>query len=446
VANRRKGLFRLLRKDDGSHLVEAIVGMLVLSVVVMGFAGAMSSSMSLVGHSRQRSSGSSVAVEKLERIRSYPYAQVAIDASDPANIPLPSHSTDTTHPNNKVSVDGTQYQYGESPSEVEPIFYDGVGSVPHIEDPVDIDGTEFRVFQYVTWHLQPSVKRVVVVVQWKFPVRTGTAHQVVQSTFVTDGTITLVNPTPTPTGATPTPGPSLTPGPTSTPAPSCNGNNPPAGSMTVLSTDFTNSTTVQLSLLAGSDDCLDVMAKLTNQGPAVSPRIWTDVILMCTKQCPPDSVRPGAGFGNPNANPPVPATVGWTVPSGDGTKTFYLKFTDGKPNDSPIYSKTIVLDQTNPSTPTNFGSTCTTSGSDRIVNMTWTSSTDTNLVGHRVYRSVENGPFNPLPAVTGNSINDTTKKSLTSVRYYVVGYDKAGNESVPTSATLTFNKNSCTAT
>ena len=38
--------------------------------------------------------------------------------------------------------------------------------------------------------------------------------------------------------------------------------------------------------------------------------------------------------------------------------------------------------------------------------------------------------------------SDTTKKSLDSARYYVVAYDKAGNESIATPI-IAFTKNQC---
>lgn len=49
---------------------------------------------------------------------------------------------------------------------------------------------------------------------------------------------------------------------------------------------------------------------------------------------------------------PYATTKSWTIPSGDGTKTVYIKFKDSQENESEAYSDTIILDTTPTPTPT----------------------------------------------------------------------------------------------
>lgn len=435
---------RRLRDDRGSQLIEVAVGVSVMAVAVISVVGAMGSGMQLVGHSRQRSAGSSVAVEKLERMRNLPFDEVALLAGDPAH-PMPVHNADPGHPNNKVSVDGLYYRVEDGTPADEELVMEPTGGLWHEEDPLDIGGTEFRVLQYVTWQQEPSVKRIIVVVHWKFPVATGQAHQVTQSTLVTDGTVTVPDPTPTPA---PTPGPasSGTPAPSAPPPsapPDCNGASVPRGALELLSgsggaeVGYTSSSSVQVQITATHNDCLDVMAELSNTGPD-GP--WTPVVLICTKQCGQSPPRTGMGAASP-------ATVAWTIAGGDGPRTIHLRLIDGAKQPSPTgpdYTRTITLDESIPTPPPGSfqQSACEITGTSRTITFTWTASSDANFRGHRLYRSIESGSFTSVGTVAGSTITDTEQKGYNSVRYYVVGYDKAGNES-DDSNVLSYSKNSC---
>jgi fibronectin type 3 domain-containing protein len=76
------------------------------------------------------------------------------------------------------------------------------------------------------------------------------------------------------------------------------------------------------------------------------------------------------------------------------------------------------------------------------VNLAWGVSNDTNFRGYRVYRSTDGVTWGALGTTSSASYSDTHKKNLDSVRYYVVGYDKAGNESNATNL-VTLSKNQC---
>jgi hypothetical protein len=82
------------------------------------------------------------------------------------------------------------------------------------------------------------------------------------------------------------------------------------------------------------------------------------------------------------------------------------------------------------------------SSSQRTVTLSWGTSTDTNFLGYRTYKSVNGGAWTAIATTSTQTTSDTDKKSLDSVSYRVVGYDKAGNESTPTNV-ISLSKNKC---
>ena len=77
------------------------------------------------------------------------------------------------------------------------------------------------------------------------------------------------------------------------------------------------------------------------------------------------------------------------------------------------------------------------------MNLSWGISSDTNFRGYRIYRSTDGVTWSVFKQVAITTASDNTlKKSLDSVRYYVVAYDKAGNESNATN-TIALSKNQC---
>jgi hypothetical protein len=128
----------------------------------------------------------------------------------------------------------------------------------------------------------------------------------------------------------------------------------------------------------------------------------------------------------------------WTLLSGDGTKTVWVRYADGR-NNLSVASAQIRLDTAKPSTPGSF--TLTSPANRTSVRLTWTASSDSSpgvLVGYRVYRQIGSGPFaNRAPSraapCSSNpcSWEESVDKRVT-YSYYVVAYDAAGNESAPT--------------
>lgn len=408
-----------LPADDGISIVELAVAMLILAVAVIGVLGSMGSSLSLVGESRQRSSATAIAQERLERAHNVPYTRLALDSQ-------PVYSSDPTNPDNALTTDGTSYNVNSTP---EPVVVDTTnGAIKHIDDPVQVGATQFSIYQYVTWHDDPQIpstqcptgtgtycdyKRVVVVVIWKFPVHAGVGHSVTESTFIGPGGVVVPAATAAPTASpSPSPSPSPTPSPTPTPtsAPTA------CGTMQLLSgtgaqQGYTNSTNVQVQLTS-SNGCTSVA--LSNDG--------THFTSVATS---------------------FPATVTWSVPAGDGTKTVYAQFvTNG--SSTVTGSSTIVLDQTKPTQPTGLvTSSCSISSqtNTRTATVTWNASSDAHLVGYRLYKQTNSGAFAQVTTTTALYATDTSSKA-DAVGYYVTAYDAAGNES-PASSTLNYKKNGC---
>jgi Tfp pilus assembly protein PilV len=411
---------RLLGADErGSHLVEVAVAALVMSVAVIGVIGSMGSGMQLVGHARQRSSASAVAQERLERARSIPYERVA-------TYEQPTHNSDPDHPDNRVSTDNASYLVEDGPTE--PLIVDTVdGALKHLDDPFTLGNTEFSVHQYVTWVDDATIagtqdyKRVIAIVTWKFPVQSGSTRRVFFSTFVSDGTVSVPTPSPVPSPtAGPTPTPSAPP-PTADPG-SCPGDtSPPVGTFELLSgagaeQGYTNATTVQVGLTA-TDPCADIVAELSNDGSNFTP---TATVLSGE-----------------------PTSITWTIPGVDGSKTVHARFRDGAGNTSSPMTDELILDETKPTTPGDLREVnCSLSGPDRTVTLTWNGASDTNFLGYRLYRSIEQAAYQAVATTGTVSASDTTRKNLNSVQYVVRSYDQAGNESEDSNA-LSFSKSSC---
>lgn len=460
-----------LRDEDGVSLIEVMVACVVLSVGVLSVVGAMGSGMSLVGHSRQRTAGAGVAQERLERARNIAYEDLALNED-------PAHSTVTGHPDNNVienaveppdaTVFDDEYRLSDgacaTPPCEEPLIIDKAnGGLRHLDDPFTLAQTEFTVHQFVTWVDDPDsgvtgphdYKRVTVVVTWKFPVHSGPKNAVVESTFVTDGTIDLPTPSPTtaPTASSPPPdaggeigvGAMVGPldGPLSTPS---NGTGPCTGDTTppVLSPmpqllsgseGYLNSTSVQVRVKAHDLECFPLTLYMANKPSRAN----------CTEAAGYVEVQQLDG-GTVGGDPPA-AIASWTIPSGDGVKAVCVAVRN-KRNDvtlarSDAWGINVKLDQTPPMTPANFRQhACEISGTDRIATFAWDAATDTNFNGYRLYRSLEAAQYVAIAQTTGTTLTDTSPKNYASVRYVVRAYDKAGNESAD-SAVISYSKNQC---
>src|SRR5262249_25854829 len=210
-----------------------------------------------------------IANGRLEHLRDIPYADLALNTS-------PSHNTNTTNPDYKVSNDGTQFDPGTGTNE--DLDLDATnGQVPHIESPVAVGPIVYSVYQYVTWVDDPvggstthDYKRVTVVAFYNTPVNTGRPRSVTVSAFFTPAGIVISGSN---SGATVGSSPAATPTPTPSPTPTgpCTGDTAaPTGDFSILSgagavAGYTASTSVTLSA-APVDACTPITERFSNDG------------------------------------------------------------------------------------------------------------------------------------------------------------------------------------
>jgi hypothetical protein len=328
----------------------------------------------------------------------------------------PAHSEDPDDPDTFVNDSG-QFDYSGGGDYEDLIVDDAGGQVLHLEDPVGVGTTTMSVYQYVTWADQAnSIKRVTVVIVYKPAALPGASKVVRVSSYFTPGTVTIDGSAPGATEGSSSPTPS--PVPTST-TPCTSDSQAPSGDFGIVSitgsdTGYTGSQTVSISM-SFSDSCTPITVQLSNDGTNYGSQITYDA-----------------------SNP----TVAWTLLSGQGTRSVWAKVYDGLGNVTTIGPRSVVLDTLSPTVPGTLSATITCNGSDRTVHLTWGASTDTYFNGYRIYQSINSAAWTALGTSSTSVFNDSNKKALDSVRYYVVGYDHAGNESNATN-TKAISKNQC---
>lgn len=411
-------IFRALRtlRDDeaGFTMVELIGAVSILAIGFLALMGTFSAASRYLVQSRQRQVASELANGRLEHVRNLPYNNVGLSSA-------PVRSLDPENPDYWVNASGTGYDYTHAGT-YETLVNTGV--LAHIEGPTTIGTTTVTVYQYVTWIDDPAggataedYKRVTIVAAYSASANPGRPKSVQVSAFVTDGNVTITGSATTPTvGSTGSP----TPTPSPTPTGSCGGDvDPPGGSFSILSgtgaqTGYTNSTTAQIQL-SPVDDCTPIQAQFSN-----------------------NSFSYGSWF----IYDPVSPTVTWALASGDGSKSVWAHFKDALGNMSTKGPVNIILDQTKPTVPGTLARTASCSGNNRTVNLTWGSSTDTNLVGYRVYRQINGAGYQVVSSTATLTAPDTHLKSYDSVDFKITAYDKAGNEG-PFTNVVSLAKNQC---
>jgi prepilin-type N-terminal cleavage/methylation domain-containing protein len=410
---------RIDRGEGGFTLLELVVALSLLATVTMGFALTMGAGFRTIAVARQRQTASDILTEKIEHLRGVPFDQVALSSA-------PTHASDPTNPDYYVSADGSEYDVtgaGQNEGLVTPIT-DGV---LHFEDPVQVSSTIMKIYQYVTWVDEPNVKRVTVVAVFHAPAANGVNQMVRSSSLFTPDTVTVSASTTTTTtvpSTTTTSSPTTTtssPSTTTTTSGACPGDHSaPTGSYTlaattVSETGYTASPNVAITL-ALSDSCTPISVQFSNDS--------------------------GATYGSAITYDSLNPTVSWALAAGDGNKTVTVQISDAAGNSRVLSSQSLILDTTKPTVPGTLTRTVTCSGTDRNVTLSWSMSTDTYLHGYRVYRSTDGVSWSALTTVLGTSYTDTHKKTLDSVRYYVVAYDRAGNESNATNV-ISLSKKQC---
>lgn len=409
-----RGLRSRLNDEAGFSLIELVAALSLLGFGFFALAGAASTGARLLVEGRQRQAATEIASREIEHLRNFSYDQVVLQDTPPT-------SSEPRDPDYHVSADQTQYDYTGN-GDWEDLLIDATdGSIIHHET-VIVGSTTLTVHRFITWVDDPNVtgtqdyKRVTIAVVYRAPIDTGSSRTITASALFTTGNIIVGGTSLGPsegTDATPLPEESL-------PSTTCDGDSsPPSGSFSILSgtgasEGFTASETVTISL-SPSDDCTPITARFSNDGIV---------------------------FGDPVTYDPANPTATWTVPTGDGSKSVWTKYADANGNAQVFGPKSITLDQTSPTVPGTLTKSVSCSGDERTVTLSWGASSDTNLVGYRVYRSIDGGPFEVLLTTSSLSGSDTHKKTLDSVQYRVVAYDKAGNEGSPTNV-VAVSKNQC---
>jgi type II secretory pathway pseudopilin PulG len=389
-------------------LLELVIAMTVLAIVMTGLAASIGLSLKTVQLARARQVAEAAANKRLEELRDVDYPQLALAS-------MPTYNADPDNPDHWVS--GTSYDY-TGDGDLEPLIVetDPPGPVAHIESPVTVGGTVVDVYQYVTWVDDPSIagtenlRRVTVVVEYHQVAVPGTSHILRESMVFTPGTVTLPSSASTSTTTTTSPGATTT---TTTPESVCGSFSVSGGGGTQVG--YTASTTVTVSM--DFTDCgSDLYANFSNDGTTWGPDVVHD---------------------------PLDPTTAWTLTGGEGSHLISGRVRSGI-NGVPwlLGGASIILDTTLPTTPGTLTRTASCQGSTRTVQLGWGTSSDTNLVGYRVYRSTDGTSWQIVSSTTGTSASDSHSKTLATVRFFVRAYDKAGNESSATN-TVTLSKNQC---
>ena len=406
---------RRLKGEAGFSLLEITAAMTILTVGILALAGTAGTAARMLANGRQRQAASQVATQALEHIRNLSYGSVALTSNLTQNA-------DPDHPDADVSADGTQFTYDGTAGGYEDLVVDAGGQVFHTEAFV-VGSTNLTAYRYVTWVDDPNItgsqdyKRVIIAVMSDDAVDIDRVNVVRASGYLTDGSVTVAGEEIDPTqGSSSSPSAS----PSATPSGSCSGDTSgPTGGFTILSgtgasEGFTASTTVTISL-APSDACTPITAEFSNDGSTFSGQVTYDV-------------------NNPTAT--------WTVPSGDGVKNVWTRYADGVGNTRTVGPESVTLDETLPTAPGTLTRTLSCSGTNRTATLSWGAASDANLLGYRVYRSIDNGAWE-LRVTTGSlTATDTHPKTLDSVRFKVAAYDKAGNQG-PDSNVISLTKNLC---
>jgi len=112
------------------------------------------------------------------------------------------------------------------------------------------------------------------------------------------------------------------------------------------------------------------------------------------------------------------SNISWTIETGDGIKTVYVKFRDEALNESETYSDTITLDTTAPTTPSSLASTSHTTSTwsaDTTVETSWETATDVGGSGVDGYSYIWDTTSDTTPDTTKDIEESTTTLTSTSL-------------------------------
>ncbi|HEV8087704.1 MAG TPA: PKD domain-containing protein [Actinomycetota bacterium] len=477
---------RRIDGDEGFTLVEAMVSITILAVGAFTIAQAMIFGLGSTGLSRQRLASRAALDQQMEEARALNYDNLVL--SDSSNL---THSTNPNNPD--YWVDQTAQTYdpdGSGPLSPEPIVRVAGASpaLSHYQNPYTNGGTTYEVYRYVTWYDSPQdglgvndaadgnnngvsdanghdAKRVTVVVVWINNV-THQSAQLSESSLFSDGQINYKAPTHNTAPTVSCPLSSVNDKTVTFDAVATDSD----GTIASVSWDFGDGTTGTGSSVThtySSYGTYTIVNTVVDNGGSTANN--------SSSTCHISTTNPTAGNGGPNgtitvnggavyANStsvtltlaksgggPNPATMKlsndgttwlgpfafstsypWTLTSGDGTKTVYVRFYDSSGLYGNVVNDTIILDTTPPGPPTAFHKiSSVTSGAFTTATLGWTAPLGvSDLGGYRMYARLitSTGAWSLICDTSSTSCSYKHKKTDT-YEFYVVAYDLATNVS-----------------
>ncbi|MDP9302573.1 MAG: type II secretion system GspH family protein, partial [Actinomycetota bacterium] len=489
-ARRFRSRLTRLQDEEGFTLVEAMAALSILAIGIFAAAQALTAGLLTTGLSRQKLAARSALDQQMEDARTLNYDNLVLSDASPLTHSTTSTNPDYWVDQNAQTYDPD----GSGPLTAEPLVRVAGASpaLQHYQNPLVVGSTTYTVYRYVTWVDSPTdgtvtagndaadgnhdgvsdaggqdEKRVTVVVTWNDEFGRGTTSQT-QSSLFTDGKVVYTAPaknTP-PTVSCPSVS-SITDRTVTLSAVTSD----PDGTIASVGWTFNSGSTV-LGTASGTT------ATFTFPGYATYSIVNTVVdngggsSTNSSLNCSVTTVNPLIGNGGPDGtvviaggatytnttivtltiaktgggnptqmqlsndgttwNPKVAfnTSASWTLLTGEGTKTVYIRLFDSSGRYGTATNDTIVLDTTPPGAPTNFViASSSTSGSNKTLTFTWSAPSGVaDLGGYRVWGRLitSTGAFSLVCDTSSTTCSHTHKKTDT-YEYYVQAYDLATN-------------------
>jgi len=486
VARRFRYRLTRLRNEEGFTLVEAMAALSILAIGIFAAAQALTAGLLTTGLSRQKLAARSALDQQMEDARTLNYDNLVLSDASPL-----SHSSTSTNPDYWVDQNAQTYDPdGSGPLSPEPLVRVAGASpaLQHYQNPLVVGSTTYTVYRYVTWVDSPTdgigvadaadgnhdgvsdaggqdEKRVTVVVTWNDEFGRGTTSQM-QSSLFTDGKVVYTAPTKNT--------------PPTVSCPSVSSINDRTVTLSAVTSD-PDGTIASVGWTFGPDSSTATGTTVTHTFPLPygTYSIVNTVVdngggsaTNSSLNCSVTTLNPFAGNGGPDGtvaiaggatytnttivtltiaktsggnptqmqlsndgttwNPKVAfnTSASWTLLTGDGTKTVYVRLFDSSGRYGTASNDTIVLDTTPPDAPTNFViASSSTSGSNKTLTFTWSAPSGvTDLGGYRVWGRLitSTGAFSLVCDTSSTTCSHTHKKTDT-YEYYVQAYDLATN-------------------
>ncbi len=480
---RARMLRRLASDEDGFTLVESIVAITILAIGGFAIGQSLLFGLDTTANSRQRLAARTAAEQQMELARQLNYDSLVLDDS----VPIP-HSADPDDPDYWVDdVAETYDPDGAGPLAPEPIerIAGASPALHHLQTPVLQGSSTYSIYMYVTWvdsetdgigasdeadgngDGEPDangedVKRTTVVVTWADSFG-GTMQHLTMGSLFSQGTIPYQG------AAAPANVPPVVGCPTYTASGldvdfaadvsdedgtvvSIDWDFGDGGTGTGAEPSHTYAAVGTYTIVndatdddggIGTNDGQDCEVVVTTSGGGAGPdgtisiasgaAYTTQTQVTLILGAPGATVTTQMQFSDDGTTWSTPEDYEtsriYTLPSGDGTKTVFVRFIDGG-DPGTATSDTIVLDTTPPGAPGTLSATSTTSGADKTVVLTWSAPFPAapDLAGYQVWkRKTTATTWAQVTSCTaGTTCSDTFKKQ-DSYEYYVVAVDQAGN-------------------